>query len=263
MRPFHVLVAGFLCCFLACQKEPDETLTPSVCKLDKIFLYVGSTTVQDTIHIEYSGDQVSKINYPEYRVEPEFFTNGLLARKQYYVRGTTELFRVDHYTYNPDSTLSKVEAFGVIGGTQATQPTLRYLFSWNAKQLTELEYFEDTTGTALFQVSEEYFTYTGNNISRAIYYRLEDQYKDTTNFFYDSQLNYFHKNPVLLLSDIFFTDFFGLSMAFTLSDNNVTSFDFNHPLTVVNLTRDENDKQEIESFTVDGDLYSRYQYKCQ
>lgn len=263
MRPYHVLVAGFVCCFLACQKEPDVTLTPATCKLEKILLYAGSSTVQDTIGIEYNGDQVTKINYAEYRVEPEFYNNGLIARKKYYLRGTTDLFRIDHYTYNSDSTLNKVEAFAASGSQQATIPTYQYLFSWNAKQLTELEFFEDTTGTGLFQVSEEYFTYSGPNISRVIFLRLEDQYKDTTNFFYDSQLNYFHKNPVLVISDIFFTDFFGLSMAFALSANNVTSFDLNHPSTVVNLTRSETDKQEIETLTVDGEPYSRYQYKCQ
>lgn len=263
MRFRYALVAALLCSFMACQKEPDETLIPSAtCRLEKILLHVGSPTAQDTIGIEYNGTQVSRINYPDYYVVPEF-SNGLLARKKYYLRGTTDIFRIDQYTYNGDSTLSKVEAFAASGSQQAPTPTYRYLLSWNAKQLTELEFYEDTSGIALDQMSEEYFTYTGSNISRVIYYEPGTQYKDTMNFFYDSELNYFQKDPVLLLSDIFFVDITGLSMVFALSINNVTTFDSNHPSTTVNLTRDETDKAQLETLRVDGDLYSRYQYKCQ
>jgi hypothetical protein len=263
MRPLKLLFAGFFCFFLACQKEPDETLTPATCKLDKILIHQGNSNPQDTISIEYSGEQVSRINYSDFYVVPEFFSNGLVARKKYYPRGTTDLMRIDQYTYNPDSTLAKVEAFAAGGGQQAPQPTYRYVFSWSAKQLTKLEFLADTSGTGVVPITEETFTYAGNNISQVIYLEHEDQYKDTTNFFYDSNLNYFQRNPVLILSDIFFMDFTGFAMAFSLSLNNVTSFDLNHPSTTTILTRSETDKQQIESLTVDGELYSRYQYKCQ
>lgn len=263
MRPLKLLIPGLFFFVLACQKEPDETLTPATCKLEKIFLYAGNPTPGDTITIEYNGDQVARINYSEYYSVPELMTNGLLARKKYYERGSTELARVDVYTYNPDSTLSKVEVFAAAGGTQATQPAYRYLFEWTARQLIKLDFLADTTGTGVVPITEEYFTYTGNNISRVIYRELDGSYSDTTNLSYDANLNYFQKNPVLILADIFFQDFTGIGMALSLSENNVTSFDLNHPATLTVLTHSETDKQQIESLRVDGDPYSRYQYKCQ
>src|SRR5687767_12486439 len=66
MRSYLLLAAVMVCCFMACQKEPDATLlTPTACKLDKI-VYFDDNDPVDTVGFEYSGDKASKVNYSDY-----------------------------------------------------------------------------------------------------------------------------------------------------------------------------------------------------
>jgi hypothetical protein len=261
MRLYHILAAALVCCFLACQKEPEDTLVPTVCKLEFIYYY-NNGAVEDTVGIEYNGDQVSRLNYSDYYIVPEF-QNDLVTKRNYYLKGTTQIARVDHFTYNPDNTLSRIEAFPAAGGQQSATPIYKYVFSWVGNQLALFEFHMDTSGTGAVELSEEFFTYTGNNISRTIYRELNGGYSDTTNFFYDSKINYYGKNPVLWFTDLLFADLNGLVLPFALSENNVVSLDQNVPGSTIAVTYGETDKQDIESLTIDGDLFSRYKYKCQ
>lgn len=259
MRLYYVFVTALVCCFLGCQKEPDEVLTPPNCKLDRLLYYDEQGNV-DTGTVEYNGDQVSRVNYGDFYVEFEY-ANGLVSKKKYYFPDLT--VSVDQVTYNPDSTISRVDRYLTFGGQQSTVLADSYHFIWVGKQLAKLETWSDTSGTGLALIWEDLFTYTGNNISKVVFNDFEFQYSDTTNFFYDSKLNYYRKDPALLLSDILFVNYLGESMAFALSVNNVVSLDHNDPSSKVNLTYGETDKQAIESLTVDGNIYSRYKYNCQ
>jgi hypothetical protein len=262
MRSWCLLVAFFFT-FVACQKDPDETLDPPNCKLESIFYYNENGTVGDTAKIEYNGDLISKVSYGDYYVIPEY-ANGLISKRNFFLPGSTTLLAYDVFTYNPDSTISKVEAFIVSPQSPVPYPSYHHVFSWTGKKLDKLEYHADTSGSGPALLVEDYFTYTGDNITRVINRDLEFQYSDTLDYTYDGNSNYYRKNPSLWLTDLLFADFISITLPFALSANNVTSVAQDAGTAIPSvITYSTTSREEIQTLIIDGGTFSRYNYKCQ
>lgn len=261
MRSKFLLVAVMVCCFMACQKEPDATLlTPAVCKLDKIVYYDSNDPV-DTVGFEYTGDQASRVNYSDYYTELEYAGTHVIKRN-YFENGGTDILAFDEFIYNPDSTISRIDFYLVDPSLPQPYLFFQYDFTYNGGKLSRLQTKVDTSGNGPEAISESFFIYSGNNISQVQQYDLINQAADTLNYSFDTKQNYFGKQPNLWLSDNLFADFDGFLIPFALSSNNVISVaDTQNNSTAV--TYEETDKQDIETFSFDGDLWARYSYKCQ
>lgn len=261
MRSYHILAAGFVCCFLACQKEPDDAfLIPTGCKLDEIH-YFDANVPYDTVGLEYSGDRVSKANYADHEISLVYSGN-LVVKRNYYNPGSSVVGAYEDFIYNPDSTLGRVDFFVNDPGFPAPVLIIQYSFSYVGGKLSLLEAKLDTSGTGPVPLVEYHYEHTGNNITRLIGRDLINQSSDTINYSFDATINYYSKNPALWLTDQLFAEFNGVLLPLALSANNVTSLFFNDG-SATQFTYTETDKAEIESIRIDGDLAARYKYKCQ
>lgn len=261
MRPIYVLLAGILCCFVACQKEPDSSLlTPASCKLDAIYYYDGAT-IDDTVGYEYTGDMVSTVNYPDYYTEISY-SGDRVVRRNYFQKGSTVLAGYDDFSYNADGTIDKVDFY--ITDPSIPQPVLlfQYSFSYSAGKLSRVQSKVDTSGAGPEPYLEFYYAYTGDNITQVIENDLLNHAADTLNYSYDGSQNYYSKIPNLWLSDLLFADFNGYLLPFALSGNNVTALADNDGNSST-VTYGSTDKNDIESLRIDGDLLASYKYKCQ
>jgi hypothetical protein len=259
MRFYHVLIAGFVCCFLACQKEPEDILTPPDCKLETIYYY-DAGTVTDTATITYTGDNVSKVDYGSYYVVPEF-TNGLLSKRTYYLSGTTTAAAYDEYVYNADSSFNRVSSWFYINGSPVKG--YEYDFAWTSGKLTTMTFKQDTSGTGVVPIITYDYTYTGNNITSMVLTDLEFQDDDTLYYTFDNLANHYKKNNTIWVADLLFTDLNGIALPFALSANNVVGFGEDVPNDVTVVTYDLTNRNELASMRFDGDKFSEYRYKCQ
>lgn len=261
MRSYLLLAAGIVGCFMACQKEPDPNeLGPTICRLDQITYYDANVAV-DTVGFQYSGDEISKVTYPDFDMRPEFF-NGRIVRRHYMPKGSSATTAFDEIIYNPDSTVQRVDLY-VAGGNPSQQYLYaQYHFTYNpAKKLAQLRTLVDTAGTVPEPLIEYWFQHNGDNISQVIVKDLVSQLADTVNYSHDANLNYYQKNPTLWLSDNLFADFNGYLLPFALSANNVIAL--NNNVVSSTVTYEETNQAQIESLRIDGDLLARYRYKCQ
>jgi hypothetical protein len=261
MRSYLPLAAVMVCCFMACQKEPDATLlTPTACKIDKIVNYDG-TDPTDTVGFVYNGALASRINYSDYYTTFEYAGTYPL-RRNYYETGSTTVVAYDEFSYNADSTLARVNFYLV--DPSSPQPFLyfQYDFTYNGGQLALLQTKVDTSGSGPETLIESYFVYTGNNITEVMQYNLVNQGADTVSYSYDTKQNYFSKQPNLWLSDNLFADFDGIVLPIALSGNNVVSLTSTDANTLT-LDYEETDKQDIAEMRLSGEIFARYYYKCQ
>jgi hypothetical protein len=262
MRSYYVLVAGLVCCFLACQKEPDASLlTPASCKLDEIFYYSGGSVPEDTVSYEYTGDIVSTVNYSDYYVELSY-SGDRIVKRNYFLNGTTALVAYDDLIWNGDGTLSRVDVYVADPGLPAPFLIFQYTFTYTGGKLSHAETKVDTSGTGPVPVIESYFMYTGNNISQVIQNDLLNSAADTLNYTHDANQNYYSKNPALWLSDNLFSDFNGYLLPFALSANNVTAL-ISTSGDNIPVTYEATDQEHIKTISIEGDLLARYNYKCQ
>src|SRR5687767_5781081 len=102
MRPNHVLAALLLFCFLACQKEPDEILTTPECRLETFYHYDDNNVIDDTSIVEFTGDRVSKVDHGASWVILEYNNDGMVSKRNYYLKPGGDLVQFDIYVYNPD-----------------------------------------------------------------------------------------------------------------------------------------------------------------
>lgn len=262
MRSYHVLFAAILCCFLSCQKEPDASLlTASACKLDKIYSYDLSGSV-DTSSFEYTADKVSRINHSDYYEDLEY-SGTRLVKRNILEKANNSIAGFDEFEYNPDSTISRITYYDVL--VFLPQPLIVYQtdFSYNAGRLSyalSKNFDENTGGLALYH--ESFFSYTGNNISQVIFHSFDGQSTDTLHYSFDAKQNYYGKQPNLWLTDPLFINYEGYWLPMALSANNVTAITDTRAYTVA-IDYDETDKQDIAALRIDGDLWARYNYKCQ
>ena len=260
MRLYLLLAAGMVCCFLSCQKEPEDILTSTACKIERIVYYDDNDPI-DTVGFEYTGDRATKLHLFSTRKEVEYAGNHIVKRT-YYDRGTTNVWGIDEFSYNPDSTISRVNFYVVDPALAQPFLFLQWDFTYNAGKLSMIQAKQDTSGNGPEPAVNSYFIYTGNNITQVIQNYLGSQEADTLNYTYDAKQNYFSKQPNLWLADYVFESFDGFALPIALSANNVISFgDMQGNSSTI--AYEETDKQDIESMTIDGDLWSRYQYKCQ
>lgn len=259
MRSQLLLLAAIVCFVASCQKEPDEVLTTPDCKIERIVYYEQNDPI-DTVGFEYTGNNATKLHYFSTRMEVEY-SGRHITKRTYFDKGTTNRWAYDEFFYNPDSTINHVDFYYA---DALPQPVLitRFEFTYNAGKLSMLTSMEDTTGTGPVPMVNSYFIYSGDNISQVIQNYLVIQEADTLNYSHDTKPNYFGKQPNLWLADYIFADFEPFSIPIALSANNVTSFS-NMQGNSSALTYEETDKQQIGSLTIDGELWSRYQYKCQ
>lgn len=259
MRSYSVLAIVLICCLNSCQKEPDSSLlTPTSCKLDKIYYYDGNDPI-DTAIYEFTGEQVSKIAYSDYTVELQY-TGGRIIKRNYVVPGYG-IAAYEDVIYNGDGKVSRVDLFLLEPGLPPFLLT-QYEFAYTAGKLSTMEYRFDTsaTGTGPVTLLRYEYVFTGNNISLVVEDDLVNNTKDSLHYTYDANANYYNKDPNRWLSDNLFSDFNGLLIPLAVSANNVTTISASGGSSAV--TYEENDKDDITALRIDGELLARYLYKC-
>lgn len=265
MRNLPILLFLGVAVFLAsCQKElSSDGLALPDCKLEKIYYYSGSTTIDDSVSYEYSNGKISKVQYIDYYATI-MFNGDKIGKKLYFDNGQTTSFGYEEYTYNSNGNLTRADYYI----TSPSFPT-PYLYDrtdlvWNAGKLQSLVYLGDTsaTGTGPDPLVEYTYTYNGENIDRTITNDLVSQVKDTLYFSHDANLNYYLKSPQLLLTDRIFNGLDGSLLPLGLSLNNVTSISGTNFGTLP-LTYEENDQGNIKELKASNFPAARYMYKCQ
>lgn len=262
MRLYHALAVALFCCFVACQKEPDDTLpTTTACKLDAIYYYDDNGVAEDTVSYEYSGEKVSAVNYSDYFTELSY-SGDRVVRRDYYLYGQADLLAFDEFTYFGDGTLARVDFYLTDPGIPTPYLFYRYDLTWSGSKLVNVLTSVDTGGTGLVPYLEYSYTYTGDNITAAEETDHFNMESGSWTYSHDTSPNYYGKNPALWLTDNLFVDFNGLTLPIALSANNVTGITgqagSSNSFTYTT-TNDDN----IETLRVDGSLLARYLYKCQ
>ncbi|MGO8055633.1 hypothetical protein, partial [Rhizobium leguminosarum] len=102
------------------------------------------------------------------------------------------------------------------------------------------------------------YTYTGNNITRAIEKNYVDAITDTLDYQYDNASNYY-KN--IFLTDMFLSELNGQLLPMAFSANNVIKLSQGGDDFILGYTVDS--KKNLTEFLVDGEVSTRYIYKCQ
>lgn len=263
MRPNHLLAALLLCCFLACQKEPEELLTTPTCRLETFYHYDDNNVIRDTSIIEYNGDQVSKVDHGGSWVTLEYTNTGLVSKRNYYRKSTGALVQFDTYVYNPDSSYNKVETWHYLNGSPTPLKGYEYNFTYASGKLTQMLVKADTSGTGVVPLYTYDYVYTGDNITSTILTDLEWQISDTLYYTYDNLPNHYQKTSTIFITDRLFVYLSGSALPFALSANNVTSLREDQPAYTVQVTYELTDRQELADVKFDGELFSRYLYKCQ
>lgn len=263
MRTRYLLAIAGIISVAGCQKEPDDSLTnnPSNCTLSKAVYYDPSSGTQaDTAGFVYSGNDVNRVNYTDYYTTLEY-SNGKVTKRNFLGHGTTTVSLYDQFSYNPDNTISKVQSYYMNNGTGI--PYYSYDYTYSGGKLQSILEKEDTStaGTGTLVNSYNYsYTYTGNNITRVIEEDLIIPGKDTIDFEFDTQANYFAKQPSLFFTDNLFLDLYSAYMPFVLSANNVTKVIIGAGSSTVTYTEEN---QNLKEFRINSAVVSRYTYKCQ
>lgn len=230
------------------------------CKLSKI-VYYDSGAASDSISFVYQNNLPVRGNFPQ----GFYFTfeyNGERIIKRSYFQGPATLS--DYYetaAYNSDGSISKIETFVRTNNTYTKD--MVYDFTYTSGKLNNLAVTQND-GNGIFDLIADYvFTYTGANISRSVsteYDPINGNSVETLNYSYDSNDNYFAKTKNMLLLDFLFADFDGTILPLLLSQNNATTVQFS--LGSAPLSYTINDKQNLTSFSIAGQLLANYSYQC-
>jgi hypothetical protein len=261
MRPNHLLAALLLCCFLACQKEPEELLTTPNCRIETIY-HFDNNVPSDTATIEYNGDRIAKVDYGSFYAIPEY-ANGLISKRNYYRESTGALVQFDQNFYNADSSFSKVETWHYLNGSPTPLKGWEYNFTYSSGKLIQLLVKQDTSGTGVVPMFTYDYAYTGDNITSMVFTDLDWQISDTIYYSYDNLPNFYQKNNTIWQADLVFVYLSAVGLPFALSANNVVSYGPDLPNDAVSVTYDLTDKLELKDVRFDGEIFSRYVYKCQ
>lgn len=266
MRNIKALFAYFLIAtsIIACQKEPDESILDEpqlTCTLQKAEIMDGSGGIEDSGVYTYTNSMVSKIEFTNLYYTFQY-TGTKVSRRNYYTPGVVAPIGYDNVTYNGDGTVQKVETF--IGAPGLPNPilVLGFDFVYTGGKLTRWTEKIDSTGSGqpLIPYYEYNYTYTGNNITRYIENDIFGNIKDTVDFQFDNVANHFAKNPNALFTDIFFNELNGQLAPFVFSANNVIKLSGTGGDLNIGYTLDNN--KNLKELLVEGQVASRYTYKC-
>jgi hypothetical protein len=262
-----LLVFAISVTFMACQKEPDDSIfdppANTTCKVEKVSYFDETTgAVDDTAGFVYSGDQLTRVNYTDFYLTLEYSGNKI-SKRNFLLDGTTALLAYDTYSYNGDGTMSKIESFFQDPVTSTPVIYARYNFTYASGKLASVATTTDTSaagGGPLVPYYTETFTWTGNNATRVISEYMEDHTKDTLDYQYDNIPNYFAKHPALY-ADNLFIEIDPVYFPLVLSANNVTRISLGGGSSTLGYTA--TDKDLLKDFSIGGKITSSYQYKCQ
>lgn len=244
----------------SCKKKKPDVQAEKTCKLSKI-VYYDTGVATDSISFVYQNNIPVRANFPQ----GFYFTfeySGERISKRSYFEGAASLS--DYYetaVYNSDGSIAKVEAFVRTNNTYTKD--FVYEFTYNGGRIQRMAVTQND-GNGIFDLITDYvYTYTGTNITRTVYTEYDPvngNSTETFNYTYDAIPNYFAKTKNILLLDFLFADFDGTVLPIILSQNNVTGVQFSIGTAPLSYTADE--KQNMTSFSIAGQLLSRYFYQC-
>lgn len=266
IRPLLLLLSVLSLFITSCQKEPDgSVLTPPTpkCQLVRAEYLDGQGGVDDTSGYVYSGDRLTLIKHIGHSNSLEY-TNDRISKKFYQDAGSPSADAYDQFTYNPDGTLSKAD-FYVYGAGQVPVLLISIEITYSGGKPTKVTEKADTTSTGtgpLVALGEYTYTYTGNNITRTVVKDLIGNTTQNIDYEYDSNANFFPKNPSTLLTDLLFEDYAGDLLPFVFSANNVTkAIQAGSPAVNVSYVTDSN--KNLTEFRINGMAIVKYTHKCQ
>lgn len=245
----------------SCQKGPDDT-TPdgnSKCQLSSIYYFNWQGQIFDSMKYIYDGDKLSKLKSGDYYFAFEYTGDKITKRKMY--DADTVLADYDTIAYNSDGTVAYIKSYWDYFGQ--IQPSSQYFFTYNNGKLTKFEEYDiHNASTQLELVGITNYTYTGNNISRAVHtdYRISGTLVDTLNYSYDNKKNYFTSHNVLVTDYYFFDDLDYSLLPLFFSANNVTNVNDEPDNYPVEYKVDGNDN--IYELYIDGGIAFRYLHTC-
>jgi hypothetical protein len=249
----------------SCKKDDTNGGGTPNCRVTKVNYFETSTTPYDSAVYTYTGDKVSKVQLSSANYTLEYTGNNITKRNFFTSAGASpDLY--DAITYNGDNTISKIETFYRVSGSN-------YALFWSTEfgytggKLTKVTNYE-VTNNVRTGFDEYTYTYTGNNITTAAYSDLTDPGSpaQNINFAYDNNPNYLKRqNSQVFLLDAFFIDpelYLFLPMIF--SQNNVTTITGDAGF--VNVSYDLDNNQNLVNYRImQGNtqvLRSQYTYTC-
>ena len=266
LRPLLLLLSVLSLLVISCQKEPDgSVLTPPTpkCQLVRAEYLDGQGGVDDTSGYVYSGDRLTMIKHMGHNNSLEY-TNDRISKKFYQDNGSASADAYDQFTYNPDGTLSKAD-FYVYGPGQVPVLLISIEITYSGGKPTKVIEKADTSsaGTGPLVALYEYtYTYTGNNITRTVAKELIGNVSENIDYEYDSNSNFFPKNPSTLLTDLLFEDYAGDLLPLVFSANNVTRvIQPGGPSVNVSYVTDTN--KNLTELRINGIPIVKYYHKCQ
>lgn len=245
----------------SCQKEPSLDMPAETnCRLAKAYYFNLLGDITDSLAYTYTGDTLTKISNSEAYFTFEYLNNKIVKRN-YYETGSAGLAGYDIAVYNTDGTLATIKSY--IDYTGQFSQYSQYDFSYENGKLVKFDVKEYDYSTSQLELSESStYTYTGNNITKAVVtdYTVPVSDVDTYNYSYDSNENYFAKNNALLTDLLFFEDPDGSMLPLVISSNNITKVYDGYDEYPVSYKLDS--KNNFYEFYTAGGLDSRYLYDC-
>ena len=263
LKPLLPLIAVVL--FIAsCQKEPDGSILgpPTVkCSLVLAQYLDVSGTVDDTSGYVYIADKLARINHMDY-YNTLTYTGSRITRKTYFATGSTVEDSYDQFSYNPDGTVSKAEYFITDPSSGFPVLAISIEISYSGGKPIKVVEKIDTNNNAIPDPLYEYaYTYTGNNITRCVFKDLIDGTTVNIDFEYDTNPNYFPKEPPAFFTDFLFEDYAGDILPLIFSANNVTKITQTGATVLLTYVTDSN--KNLTELRLNGQAIVRYGYKCQ
>jgi len=248
----------------SCQKEPDgSVLTPPTvkCQIVKAEYLDGTGGIDDTSGYVYTNDKLTRINHTDYYNTLEYNGNKV-TKKNYHETGSTAPDGYDQFVYNGDGTLAKADFYAIDPSNQQAHLLISVEFTYSAGKVTKLSEKIDTNSNGVLDPIYEYtYTYTGNNITRTVVKDLVANATENIDYEYDSNPNYFPKDPSALLTDILFEDYSGDILPLVLSANNVTKVIQTGTSVAVSYSTDTN--KNLTELKINSIPVVKYYHKCQ
>ncbi len=257
-RSVSYLAIAFLSVLVvSCQKEPDESiLDEPTCQLIKAESLENGMVI-DTVGYTYTNDKITRANYTDFYNTFDY-SGTKMTKRSYFENGS--LVGYDTILFNTDGTIRKVETYLKSPVIPLPILFLDFVFTYSGGKLVNLVETADTsfTGGGPVALYEYNYTYTGNNITRAIEKNFVDAITDTLDYQYDNVTNYY-KN--IFLIDLFLSELNGQLLPMAFSANNVIKLSQGGDDYILSYSTDS--KNNLSELQIDGEAYIRYSYKCQ
>lgn len=249
--------------FSSCQKEisGEEVIIPK-CKLAKITYYNNTGGFRDSASFVYnSSNQITRANTDGGYYNLYNYKNGKISSVDYYEEGTGYLEFYDSVIYDAAGKIKTVLFYTEVPGFGLAYAS--YEVTYNASGAPEKiaqKKLDATTGALVDEWIYNY-TYSNGNVSRLIITEAATSLKDTADYTYDSNPNYFQKlSSDFALLDMYLTGAtgpnFGDYGALVFSKNNVVDVDG------YAITYQKDAQGNITDLLIDGDLAASYSLKC-